>query len=463
MRRVQLREYERLRSDPAAPDSHRIPADLLASLERWDRLQAARRPPTKRGEPAPTVFDWSIPGVAYAKNQWVGVLEVPGLSVELLPKLDSAAHAPVRANLLHMLSISGMVRHLSADLAALAASDAPLHHLFISLFATRLLSELQRGVQRGYSDREEPLGSIRGRLLVRQQARQGKAAMHRVWCAFDEFDADIQLNRALRAACAVLLDMSLPAHIAATLRRADSMLDDVPRALVTPQHIDAIPRTRQTARWEPLLAFARLILADQSPDPSSGDARCFSLLFLMWELFESFVASLLQTYILPDTDLTLHPQGAGFPQHALFWERGKPLGELLPDVLLARAGQPVFILDTKWKELGPQDQPSNDNLQQLHGYATGYGVSSVCLLYPQSSPAPLRRVAHDKRHGVSLHIRSLDLSVDLGDPAALAALCGELRDLIPASPPPAHPPAATTLAPAGSPPPTASAPPAAPQ
>jgi 5-methylcytosine-specific restriction enzyme subunit McrC len=377
------------------------------------------------------------------------------MSVELLPKLDRADAAPVRANLLHMLSISGQVRHLRADLAALAATDAPLHHLFTELFATRLLSELQRGVQRGYSSREEPLGALRGRLLVRQQASQGKAAMHHLWCAFDAFDADTQLNRALRAACAVLLDMQLPPRIAATLRRADAMLDDVPRVLVTPAHIDAIPRTRQTQRWEPSLAFARLILAGQSPDPRAGDARCASLLFLMWELFESFVASLLASHILPDTDLTLHPQGQGFPQHALFWERGRPLGELLPDVLLARAGQPVFILDTKWKQLEGNAQPSGDNLYQLHGYATAYGVDRVCLLYPQSGDAPLRRVAHDARHGVRLHMHSINLGVDLGDPACLDALCDELRDLILSSPPPAHPPAAPAHAHAGTPPPTA--------
>ena len=80
------------------------------------------------------VFDWSD---GFARTtQWVGVVQVPGVQIEILPKVDALVAAgagtddeqvqyEARRNLLYMLSMSGDVPVRSRDVARLAVRQAP--------------------------------------------------------------------------------------------------------------------------------------------------------------------------------------------------------------------------------------------------------------------------------------------------------------------------------------------------
>ena len=70
----------------SVPEYARIPRDRLrdkvwARLQRFDELQCR-----ESGRP---VFDWGAKRYVRALN-YVGVLQVPGATVEILPKIDSS-------------------------------------------------------------------------------------------------------------------------------------------------------------------------------------------------------------------------------------------------------------------------------------------------------------------------------------------------------------------------------------
>ena len=166
-RRLALREYDHfLRRDVDPP--------ALGALQRLCE-QADESP-----------LDWGYRDKVHARNH-VGVLRVPGLTIEILPKIDDApgarrclpvggagaatsgasaadvpAQALARGNLLYMLSVAGTLPLAEVDLARLDARRFPLWELFALLFAKRLLRELRRGVEHDYVEREENLRYLRG-------------------------------------------------------------------------------------------------------------------------------------------------------------------------------------------------------------------------------------------------------------------------------------------------------------
>ena len=78
-------------------------------------------------------------------TQWVGVIQVPGLQVEILPKIDEAdlngkneKETQARSNLLYMLSVAGQVPVRERDVARLASRKASLSETLAAIFADRL-------------------------------------------------------------------------------------------------------------------------------------------------------------------------------------------------------------------------------------------------------------------------------------------------------------------------------------
>ena len=97
--------------------------------------------------------------------QVVGILAVPGKTLEILPKIDGDDDA-VRRALVHMLAVAHGLRVADGELASLATQRRDLLELLIGLFAKRLLNAVRRGLPRRYVGHEDDLKLLRGRLNV---------------------------------------------------------------------------------------------------------------------------------------------------------------------------------------------------------------------------------------------------------------------------------------------------------
>jgi len=91
-------------------------SEHIAYLEErlYNRLEKHEQHLSRNGKP---VFTWYSD---YLKaNQWVGVVQVTGLQIEILPKVDSLSQAEnrddqwgeARRNLLYMLAVAGDLNH----------------------------------------------------------------------------------------------------------------------------------------------------------------------------------------------------------------------------------------------------------------------------------------------------------------------------------------------------------------
>ena len=118
----------------------------------------------------------------------VGIVSVPGATLEILPKIDGEDRA-VRKALVHMLAVAHNLRVADAELACIDTQRTDLLELLIALFAKRLIVAVRRGLPRRYVGHEEDLRRLRGSLNVVRQWTRLAARPAKLSDYLDEGDA----------------------------------------------------------------------------------------------------------------------------------------------------------------------------------------------------------------------------------------------------------------------------------
>lgn len=426
MKPVVICEYERIYySDSILTPELRngawhVSRRLVERLRAFDEAYAIKN----RGR---TIFDWSVR--AYVKaTSYVGVIQVPGLTVEILPKTDKSNSTEsslvlAQNNLLYMLSMTKSIPVEERDLAGIERQQMPLLEALITVFVRKLLDELRKGLDHAYLHHEENLLVLKGKLLFNQQVRHNAAHRERVFISYDDFITDTPLNRIFKTTCRFLLNVSKATGAQKHLREALAVLDEVCDCEITHHHFERIHLTRNNERFAPLLTFSRMVLLNQSPAPVAGKNETFSLLFPMEQLFEEFIATVIQrqaTFFFPEIySCAIHIQAKGKREYLMIREdTGKRHFMLIPDLIVNSGGKPSLILDTKWKRLqtsneNPKNGVSQADIYQLFAYAKHYGCRDNILLYPKIKdvgPAPYCLMT-DK--DTKIRIELIDLNRDL--------------------------------------------------
>jgi 5-methylcytosine-specific restriction enzyme subunit McrC len=370
-------------------------------------------------------------------QQVVGVIAAPGCSLEILPKIDSAADEgdeTIRTRLISMLDVALGLKLGEGQALAMARQKETLLDILIRLFADRLLAEARRGLPRAYMAQKEDLTALRGRLDVIRQFTHHAVRPDRLACQFDSLMPDTPLLRIMKA-CVLMLRRH--ARALETQRRLDELrfllaeVSDVP-AYALPWTQVRIDRTNR--HWETLFGLAKLFLKRewQRTNHDAKASQGITLLFAMNDLFEAYIAALARR-ALRGSDLTVHAQGG--LRYCLMeeGEGGRQRFQTTPDILIKRDGQVVLVIDTKWKMIGrnPEDKKrgvSQSDVYQMMTYARLYKCRDVMLLYPHH--AGLGAEALEAAYGMMegderLRIASVDLL------PGEAAVVQQLKGLLP--------------------------------
>lgn len=356
MKPIRIFEYDTLRREGISPAQ-------LGRLKRFDDSFVRQKGNSR-------VFDWN----SCKATSYVGVIMIPGLCVEILPKIDrpktdgagTTDKGLAQKNLLYMLSLTRKLPIEERDLAGLENKKLPLLESLITIFAQRLLDEFRKGLDHSYIHHEENLPVLKGKLLFSQYIRHNAAHRERVFVGYDDFVADTPLNRIFKAACRHLLTMTSTATTQKLLREALAVLDEVLDCVVARHDFEKIHLTRNNERFRPLIAFCRLIILGQSPAPAAGKEHTFSFLFPMEKLFEEFVAAFVCRYkerICP-ADARIYIQGRGERKFLL---KEKTIDKFLlkPDIVINSAnGNDRVIIDTKWKHLKTTEEDVKNGISQ---------------------------------------------------------------------------------------------------
>lgn len=406
---IRIAEFGRIRRSD-------LPPALLDRLQRFDEAWS-------RDKGGSTVFNWSHIGWIGA-GSWVGVVQVPGLTVQILPKVDDGVgqHHALN-NLLYMLSYTHHVPISERDLASLHTQRLDLMDALVSIFAQRLLTEVSRGQSRDYVYHEEILPVLKGKLRVTEHIRRNAVHKERFAVGYDDFTADTTLNRILKASVLALLKRVQQSRVQIQLRTVLTHLDPVTDVVPVPSDCNKVFFSRADERYRPLLQFACMVLFGQTPMPKHGERESFSLLFSMNDVFEEFIGNFIVRHArelgLRREQVHLQARRRSLPLVRRQDNKGKVY--MKPDVLIDHpwnGGCVDTIIDTKWKRLSKDAAQSSNDLSisdfyQLYAYGTRYDCDRNVLLYPEVAGAKPTTFHFDENPARRIAVATIDLNYDL--------------------------------------------------
>jgi len=365
---------------------HVVPDDVYAWLEEQS-LRAA-----EQGQAAWLRMAQRRGRRAVQVTSFVGVVRAPsGFQIEVLPKVGKAIGGGVieaRGLLIQMLCCLQGFRHIQTDNAKILAARMPLLEVFIAEFLREVERLVKRGLRSDYSSKQENIFALRGKLVMAQHLRRNLCRADRFFVEQDEFATDRPENRLLHAALLRALAMSRAQANQQLARQLRFVFEDVPVSLQPQVDFQRVRPDRAMGYYTDALAWARLILAEESPLTGTGGQSAPSLLFPMELLFEAYVAKHLAKQV--KRPMVLKTQARS---HHLVRHREQNWFRLKPDLLVRDHDRDVLVLDTKWKLLDGSKANGTDkyglsqaDFYQLKAYGEAYlsGRGDVVLIYPRT-------------------------------------------------------------------------------
>ena len=376
-------------------------------------------------------------------TSFVGVIRAPdGFQIEVLPKVGKAVGGGIRearALLIEMLCCLPGFRHIHTDSAKISATRMPLLEVFIAEFLRAVEHVVKSGLRSDYASRRDNLFALRGKLLIAPHFRQNLYRADRFFTEHDEFSTDRPENRLLHAALRRVLMLAASQDNQQMARELHFVFADVPVSAQPRIDFQQVRPDRGMGYYADALAWARLILDEESPLTGTGGHRAPSLLFPMEAVFEAFVAKHLSRQLA--RPLILKTQARS---HHLVVHQAQNWFRLKPDLLIRKGGRDVLVLDTKWKLLdglkanGSEKYGlSQGDFYQLHAYGRSYldGQGDVVLIYPKTAAfdQPLPVFEFPNSEGLRLWVlpfclKSRGLVVPQGAPFAETFADCEPRD-----------------------------------
>jgi len=340
---IRLPEWGRVRVPDLTNDQRERLSDLARAWKEANRLPAL-----------PLAFE-GADGKTLVTRQYVGVIETDDIAIEIYPKLDKGIgetdtlaegkEKSVLANLMWMIQESNYDDLVDTGDGGLDESLEAFPDLFALLMAKRLRDELARGVPRSYERFEDDLKTVRGRLLVGEQATRNFNRWDRIACAFDEFTPDTTICRILRCACQALHGHVRHAEARRVLSECLGLLDEVSDISVAEalHHANLLPPwSRGMERFRRPFTLAVRLLRGLSHELLAGHRDTFVFLLDMNRVFEAFVTAALEArFGVPIR--TQEPIGTLL--------KTKPGGIQQKPDFLWKTEQGIWIGDAKYKQL----------------------------------------------------------------------------------------------------------------
>jgi 5-methylcytosine-specific restriction endonuclease McrBC regulatory subunit McrC len=245
-------------------------------------------------------------------RQYVGIIEVGDVSLEIYPKLDALliegsqgnplssdkTRGSVMRSLLWMLEMADHRDLAETATAHLDEAPTSFFDLFAYLLGKNLLPELERGVAHKYVAIADNIGAVRGRINLVEQVSRNWNRLDRMSCVWDEFTLDTPINRLFKSACRFLSERVNYSEAARLLLDCEAILSEV--ADVSPatalREVWDLRFDRSVERFRVAFDLARRLLAGVGHNLGVGSANTFVFLLDMNQVFEDYVHAVLESH-----------------------------------------------------------------------------------------------------------------------------------------------------------------------
>lgn len=314
-------------------------------------------------------------------SNYVGVLQINNLTVEVLPKIDKITSVQEVKDKWHNVLISILheckllkLHHLNN--AKLKLKSASILDLYYDVFLTETEAILKQGLKKSYRQQSENIKKVKGKILFTNHIRENLLRKDMFYINHKIFDADNLLNQIIKRALIILNNLVSSARHQIRINKLLLALENVRDVQITEGSFDQLIFDRNTERYRSALNLAKLIILKYSPDLKSGKSQVLAILFDMNALFEEYIYRQLKRFALNHSN----PITSVKIQNRLpFWERRG----IKADILVEAKGRRI-VIDTKWKLL-EDTTPSDNDLKQMFVYNLHYQSDLSILLYPYTT------------------------------------------------------------------------------
>lgn len=308
-------------------------------------------------------------------KQFVGVIQVDGLLVEIHPKADKQDEdRKWKGVLIEMLKRCGRLKADNAGNALLRRQNINLLEVYFDLFLTEINSLIHGGLIKKYRKETSNVNALKGKLEFAGHLRKNLIHKERFLTTHQVYDRDHLLHQVLRYGLEIVRDFSMGSSIHGKAVRILMDFPEVKRIIPNATILNSIQLNRKTAPYERALELAKFIIMNYSPDISGGRNNMIALLFDMNLLWEE--------YILKELKKHIHLNNLPFTVQGQSIKSFIEYRTIRPDIVLKTENETI-VIDTKWK-VPLYNQASIEDLRQMYTYARFWQAKKVVLLYPGS-------------------------------------------------------------------------------
>ena len=305
-------------------------------------------------------------------GSYVGVIQIGGLTIEILPKADNNANKNLWQNvLLYMLKVCKKIQIESISETQLKKRYHSILDVYFELYLNEVKRLIKKGLIKKYRKNQSNQNALKGKLLFAQNIQQNIVHKEHFYCELQVYDKNHLLHQILLKGLLVLKTF-VNDTLKDKLNRLLFEFQDIENINIQKKHFDKIIIDRKNYDYQKAIEIAKIIILNYSPSLNYGNEHLLTLLFDMNALWEEYVFRILQKHKTEEIEVS-------FQNSDKFWENKR----IRPDIVL-KTQNDTFVIDTKWKIIEAYN-PSDDDLKQMFVYNLHWKAEKTLLLYPRTN------------------------------------------------------------------------------
>jgi len=311
-------------------------------------------------------------------NHYVGVIQVAGLTIEILPKADKDKHKSQdekdvwQSVLLNMLRVCKKIQVDNVSEASLKKRYNSILEVYYEMYVKELEQLVKNGLIKKYKRIESNQLALKGRLMFSKHVQKNVIHKERFYTEHQVYNHNHLLHQTLYKGLRVIETLT-NGRLTDRIKRLSLNFNEFDKKEITQSHFSKLSLNRKTTPYTKALNIAKMLILNYSPSLNSGQDNMLTLLFDMNLLWEEYIYRVLNKY---------KPNGysVSYQNQKKFWESKV----IKPDIVIKDDNENTFIIDTKWKVI-EATKPSDNDLKQIFAYNLRWQAEKSMLLYPKTN------------------------------------------------------------------------------
>lgn len=316
-------------------------------------------------------------------KQFVGVIQVDGLIIEILPKIDRYESEENKTKwrdvLLEMLKVTKKLKIQQVGQANVSRQSIHLLDIYFEWYLNEVQLLIHHGLIKQYYKETGNVKALKGKLEFAGHIHKNLIHKERFYTTHQVYEKDHLIHQILGQALEIVELLSKGNYLYSKCKTVQLDFPEVKTIKANEITFTKIQKSRKTAPYENALAIARLIILNYAPNISSGSEKMLALLFDMNNLWEEYVLARLRQSVADKKDYIIYRQNSKD-----FWNGITIRPDIVIEKKVDEQNKDILIIDTKWKNIDDSN-PSTHDLRQMYVYNEYWKSTRSLLLYPSNN------------------------------------------------------------------------------